>query len=57
MEVAHFKAVVFAGLCISFAVKDWRFRGVFGGFEVPFGLLYGARVVVRIVVRVMEFSH
>jgi hypothetical protein len=39
MEVAHCKAVVFAGLCMSLPIKDWRFRGVFGGFEVPFGLL------------------
>ncbi|HEV2313949.1 MAG TPA: hypothetical protein VGR94_01480 [Candidatus Acidoferrales bacterium] len=52
MEAAHFKAVVLAGLCISFAVKVWRFWGVLGGFEVLFSLLPGARIVVRII----EFS-
>jgi len=37
-----------------------RFRGVFGTVEVPFGPLYltcvGARVIVRVVVRAIEFS-
>ena len=37
---------------MSLPIKDWRFRGVFGGFEAPFGLLYGARIIVR----VTEFS-
>ena len=45
MEVAHCKAVVLAGLCIPLPIKLWRFRGVFGGFEEPFGLLYGARII------------
>jgi hypothetical protein len=39
-----FNEVALAGLCISFAIKVWRFRGVFGGSEVRFGLLYGARI-------------
>jgi len=52
MEVAHFTAVALAGLCIPLPIRDWRFRGVLGGFEVPFGLSYGARIIVR----VMEFS-
>ncbi|HEV2314811.1 MAG TPA: hypothetical protein VGR94_05860 [Candidatus Acidoferrales bacterium] len=52
MEVAHCKAVAFAGLCISLPIKVWRFRGVFDGFEVPLSLLHGARIIVR----VMEFS-
>jgi len=52
MEVAHCKAVALAGLCMSLPIKDWRFRGVFNSFRVALGLLYGARIVVR----VMEFS-
>jgi len=44
MEVAHCKAVAFAGLCMSLPIKIWRFPGVFGGFEAPFGWLYGARI-------------
>jgi len=30
---------------MSLPIKDWRFRGVLGGFGVPFGLLYGARFI------------
>jgi len=52
MEVAHFKEVALAGLCMSLPIKDWRFRGVFGGFKVPFGLSYDARIIVRM----SEFS-
>jgi len=48
MEVAHFKGVALAGLCMSLPIKDWRFREVFGGFEVSFGLSYGARIVVQV---------
>jgi hypothetical protein len=30
---------------MSLPIKVWRFRGVFGGFEVPIGLLQGARII------------
>jgi len=52
MEVVHFKGVALAGLCMSFAIKDWRFWGVLGGFDVSFSLSYGARIIVRVI----EFS-
>jgi len=45
MEVAFFKAVALTGLCIPLPIKLWRFRGVFGGFGVALGLLYGARII------------
>jgi len=44
MQVARFESVTFTGLCMSFAIKDWHFRGVFGGFEVAFDLWYGALI-------------
>ena len=44
MEGAHCKAVAFAGLYISLPIKVWRLRGFLGGFGVPFGLLYDARI-------------
>jgi hypothetical protein len=49
MEVAHCKAVALAGLCMSFAIKDWRFWGVLGGFKVPLSLSYIARMSVRVI--------
>ena len=52
MEVAHCKAVAFAGLCISLPIKTWRFRGVLGRFRGLLSLLYNGRIIVR----VMEFS-
>jgi len=44
MQVARFELFTFAGLCMSFAIKDWRFGGVFGGFEVAFDLWYGTLI-------------
>ena len=45
---------------MSLPIKVWRFRGVFGGVEVPFGpsnlIRVGARIIVWVLVRVMEFS-
>src|SRR6185437_55676 len=49
MEVVHFKGVALAGLCMSFAIKDWRFWGVLGGFKVPLSLSYIARMSVRVI--------
>ena len=33
---------------MSLPIKDWRFRDVFNSFRVALGLLYGARIVVRV---------
>ncbi|HVA18515.1 MAG TPA: hypothetical protein VMV59_12475 [Candidatus Dormibacteraeota bacterium] len=32
-------------LCTSLPIKDWVFRGVFGGFRALFGLWYAGRVI------------
>ena len=34
---------------MSFAIKDWRFWGVLGGFKVPLSLSYIARMSVRVI--------
>ena len=36
MEMADFKAVALAGLCMSLPIKAWRFRGVFDAFRASF---------------------
>jgi proteic killer suppression protein len=41
---------------MSLPLKNWRFRGGFGGFGVAFGVWCAASVVARVIARVMEFS-
>jgi len=52
MQIAGFKTVAPAGLCIPLPIRLWRFRVVFGEFGVALGLSVGARIIVR----VTEFS-
>ena len=44
MQVARSELAALAALCIRLPIKVWDFRGVFGGFEGPLGLLHGARI-------------
>ena len=64
MEVAHCKAVAFAGLCMSFAIKDWRFvaQSLAVRGSAAFGSVDGSGVVsrplylTRVAARVIDFS-
>lgn len=49
MEMQHFKAVAFAGLCMSLPIKDWCFPVVFNGSGAASRPLYFARVVARVI--------
>ena len=44
MEVEHSKRLTIAGLCISLPIKERRCLASFGGFEVPFDLVYAVRM-------------
>jgi len=48
MQIAGYKGLTQTRLRIPLPIKVWRFRGVFGGFEARFGLVYaGAAGIIE----------
>jgi len=48
MQIVGYKGLTQTRLRIPLPIKVWRFRGVFGGFEARFGLVYaGAAGIIE----------